>query len=394
MASKPVTVSELTRRLKEAIEGGFPAVLVEGEACNVTDHPASGHIYFILKDDKSSIKCTLWRWKRGILKFRLEDGQKVVVGGPVRVYEKGGQYQLSVEAIEPFGIGAQQLALEQLKAALAKEGLFDESRKRPLPPFPERIGVVTSESGAAFHDICKVARRRMPGMQIILNPAQVQGDGAARDIARAIREFNEYGLVDLLIVGRGGGSSEDLSSFNEEAVVRAIAGSSIPVISAVGHEVDTTLADYAADLRAATPSAAAELAVPDRDDLVLRVKAQSDALAYNLKMTLESNIERFQRLSGSFVFRRPEAMVEAFVQRLDDLMRLFDAAALRKIDTVKNRMKNASEKLVLLNPLAILARGYSATFREGKVITDAAQAAAGDVIETLLSKGRLKSRVL
>jgi len=394
LARKPLTVCQLTTLIKTELELAFPSVLVEGEISNLSAQNSSGHIYFSLKDEKSTIRCTLWRTNRSALRFRLEDGQKIIIGGAVRLYDKAGQYQINVETIEPSGVGALQLAFEQLKAKLEKEGLFDAMRKRPLPVFPRRVGVVTSATGAAFKDICKVLHKRMPGTVIVLNPAQVQGDQAASDIARAIREFNEYGDVEVLIVGRGGGSTEDLWAFNEEAVARAIADSRIPIISAVGHEVDFTIADFVADDRAPTPSAAAMAVVPDRDELILQVKHMADVLAGNLKGLLRHNQERLKRLAGSFVFKRPQTMIEGFAQRLDDLLHMLEGSFRRTLESKSGDWKNATDKLNLLNPMAILSRGYSVTKMDGKILSSSRGVEAGCEIETILSDGKVKSKVM
>lgn len=389
---EPITVYQLTVQIKETLETSFPSVWVQGEISNFTDH-SSGHIYFTLKDEKSQIKCTLWKWQRGVLRFMPENGMKVVVLGSVRLYEKGGQYQINIGAMEPLGIGSLQLRFEKLKEKLLTEGLFDDSRKRPLPRFPEAIGVVTSETGAALHDIVSVLTRRMPGIRIVVRPALVQGEGAAQDIASAIEEFNAYGGVDVLIVGRGGGSLEDLWAFNEEVVARAIVASGIPVVSAVGHEVDFTIADFAADLRAPTPSVAAELVAPSRDELVLKVKSLTDALALNLKGILDMARERLKRLAESPVFTRPHIMIEGFVQRLDDLVKILDLNFDQVISLTRSRLKNAAEKLELLSPLKTLVRGYSITRREEGIVTDIGLLSSGDEIETLLANGRVLSRV-
>ena len=390
---KPLSVYDLTLLIKGNLESAFPELYVEGEISNFTDH-ASGHMYFTLKDDKSQVRCTLWKWARKALRFTPEDGMKVRILGELRVYEKMGNYQLNVKAMEPSGIGALQLAFEQLKERLGKEGLFDAGRKRPLPAFPSRIGIVTSESGAALRDIIKVARRRMPSIALVLNPALVQGEGAAEDVARAIAEFNAYGNVDLLIVGRGGGSLEDLWAFNEEAVARAIAASRIPVISAVGHEVDYTIADFVADLRAPTPSAAAEMAVPSRDELIVRVKSYADAVAANLKGVLDNYRERLRGLMESRVLTRPQEILAPLSQRLDDLLRFLDLNTRRVVDQVRNRLVNAAGRLDLLNPLGVLARGYSITRKQGKVLTRADRVKPGENLETVLAQGRIQSKVV
>ncbi|MBL8029445.1 MAG: exodeoxyribonuclease VII large subunit [Fibrobacteres bacterium] len=389
---KALTVFQVTTLVKEYIEEGFPELLVEGEISNYVDH-SSGHIYFTLKDDKSQLACTLWKWQRQALRFKPADGQKVIVGGSLKVYEKMGRYQLNVMSIRPSGLGDLQLAFEQLKKRLAEEGLFDQERKKTLPAYPETVGIVTSESAAALRDIVRVAWRRNPCVRLVLIPAQVQGDGAAEDIARAIREFNEWGEADLLIVGRGGGSLEDLWAFNEEVLARAIAESEIPIVSAVGHETDFTIADFVADLRAPTPSAAVEMAIPSRDDLILQIKGCSDSIATQLKHSVESAKERLKRLSGSYVFTRPQSMVENFSQRLDDVVKFMDAAWVRKLEKAKAALGQSSASLTLLNPLGVLGRGYSITRRNGTIVSDSSHFIAGEELETVLHKGKIISEV-
>ena len=277
-------VSELTRLLRTVLEETFRNIWVEGEISNFTKH-TSGHMYFSLKDDQAVLSCVLFRRVNQNLKFKIENGMQVVCFGRLSIYDKRGQYQLYVDKIEPKGVGALQMAFEQLKKKLAGEGLFDDSRKRPIPYLPTRIGVVTSPTGAAIRDILNVVKRRFQNIEVILNPVRVQGDGAEEEVARAIEEFNEYNRsvepdkkVDVLIVGRGGGSLEDLWAFNMEAVARAISSSVIPIISAVGHEIDWTIADFVSDKRAPTPSAAAELVIPKKEDLVLTLDQLTDRL--------------------------------------------------------------------------------------------------------------------
>ena len=260
LEKKVYTVSEITSAVKYLIEESFPFIWVKGEISNLKRH-SSGHYYFTLKDNLAQISCVMWKWRNILMNFILEDGMEVIVGGSLTVYEKQGKYQLDAETIHPIGIGELQLAFEKLKSKLHSEGLFDEKYKKPLPKFPWRIGVVTSPTGAAIQDILSVIGRRFPQVQIIINPVRVQGDGAASEISDAIKEFNEYDEIDLIIVCRGGGSLEDLWAFNEEIVARTIFDSKIPVLSAVGHEIDYSISDFAADKRAPTPSAAGEIAV-------------------------------------------------------------------------------------------------------------------------------------
>ena len=285
-----LTVTELTSQVRMALEGQFPVVWVEGEISNLR-RPSSGHQYFTLKDQTSQIRVVLFRGVAHLLPFLLEEGLEVIVRGHVTVYEARGEYQLILEAVEPKGVGALQLAFEQLKKKLEDEGLFQQSRKRPLPSFPKKVGVITSRHGAALHDIMSILYRRCPMIPILIHPVLVQGEGAAQQIASAIRMVNQMKDVDVLIVGRGGGGWEDLWSFNEEVVVRAIAESSIPVVSAIGHETDITLADLAADLRAPTPSAAAEIVAPDSGTLDLQVRQ----LLKRLLKSMQNIVERYRR---------------------------------------------------------------------------------------------------
>ena len=260
-------VSELTSSIKLILEDSFPNIWVEGEISNLKS-PSSGHIYFTLKDDRSELKSVFFKSDNEKIKFDIKDGMHVICSGRISLYEKQGVYQLYVTGLEPKGVGALQLAFEQLKEKLFKEGLFDESRKKPLPMLPDRIGIVTSPTGAAIGDMLKVLKRRFSNVEILINPVKVQGEGAKEEIAGAIRDFNDMNNVDVIIVGRGGGSLEDLWAFNEEVVARAICDSKIPIISAVGHEMDWTISDLAADLRAATPSVAAELVIAKKSELI------------------------------------------------------------------------------------------------------------------------------
>jgi exodeoxyribonuclease VII large subunit len=262
-----LTVSDLTRKIKQILESGFPSIAVQGEISNLKRH-SSGHLYFTMKDENAQLPCVMWRSRASVLSFMPEDGAKVIAGGRLTVYEVRGSYQLDVQSIRPLGVGELQAAFEQLKKKLEAEGLFDAARKRPLPEYPKRIGVVTSPSGAVLQDMKNVFRRRFPGVELIMIPVRVQGAGAAAEIAEAVDDMSGYASLDLVIVARGGGSLEDLWPFNEEIVARAIARCRVPVVSAVGHETDYTIADFVADVRAPTPSAAAEMVVPDRREIL------------------------------------------------------------------------------------------------------------------------------
>lgn len=368
-----LTVHELTTGIKEVLEGVFFEVSVLGEVSNVRQ-PASGHVYFILKDDTpSQIRCVLFKGAGLRLKFALTDGMQVVVSGRVGVYERDGQYQLYAREIIPKGQGALQLAFEQLKAKLLKEGLFDEARKRALPFLPEAIGVVTSPTGAVIRDILHILNRRFEGARVIVNPVRVQGPEAAEEIASALRIFNELKCVDVVILARGGGSLEDLWAFNEEIVARAIYESEIPVISAIGHETDYTIADFVADCRAPTPSAAAEIVMPSRFEL----KGQIQNLLAHLRSSFAD-------------------IVPQHVQRIDDLAGQMERALEQRIKTESAELGGLIHQLEALNPLAILKRGYSITSdaATGRVLFSAKDVKAGERIKTKLLEGEFESQVL
>ncbi len=388
------TVSELTREIKLLLETTIPVVWVEGEISNFKLH-SSGHMYFSLKDENAQIAAVMWRGRNMGLRFIPEDGMKVLVQGRVTVYEKRGNYQLDVVRLLPAGVGELQLAFEQLKNRLRQEGLFAEERKRPIPRYPERVGIVTSATGAALQDIVNIARRRLPGIELILRPSLVQGEGAAEDIAKAIAELNEYGQVDVIIVGRGGGSLEDLWAFNEEVVARAIFASRIPVVSAVGHEVDFTIADFVADLRAPTPSAAAELVVPDRQQLQQTLQSHVARAYQALNRQLKTARERLNAVRASYGFRRPEDIVHQHQQRLDDVTRMLVAAAAHLLELARQRHEGLVRRLATLGPEAVMARGYSICFRadNGEVVRTAGQVAPGEAVGVQLAHGRLATTV-
>jgi exodeoxyribonuclease VII large subunit len=324
------SVAEITREIKTDIESRFPSLWIEGEISNFKRH-ASGHFYFSLKDAEAQISCVMWRGRNQGLRFEPQDGMKVLAVGDVTDDERQGKYQLDTAVLRPSGVGDLQLAFEALKKKLAAEGLFDEGRKRPIPAFPERIGIVTSPTGAAIHDIVQVASRRFPPVQLLLRPVRVQGEGAAEDIARGIGEFNEWGEADVLIVGRGGGSMEDLWAFNEEAVARAVASSRIPVVSAVGHEVDFTICDFVADLRAPTPSAAAELVVPDRGELLSTIHQWMGRSARLLRDRIRFLNERVRAFDRSHALQKPSDQLRERRFRVDDMTRRCGALFERRL---------------------------------------------------------------
>jgi len=378
--------------------------------------PASGHLYFSLKDEAAILRCVMFRSAAACLKFVPKDGAKVLVAGRVSVYEKGGQYQLYADTIEPRGQGALQLAFEQLKKKLAAEGLFEEARKKPLPFLPQRIGIVTSPTGAVIRDMLHVLGRRFPGFHAILNPVRVQGEGAAEEIAAAIAEFNRLDNVDVIIVARGGGSLEDLWPFNEETVARAIAASALPTISAVGHETDYTIADFAADRRAPTPSAAAEIVMPARAELVARIQTDLRQLRQALADVVPQYAQRVDDLMESLTHAlegfldteqvRAEDLAQELARAMDTRLRsdrvLLDGfchelprVITNRLHTEKVRLDGLLRRLDALSPLAVLRRGYSLTTdADGCVICRARDVKPGERVTTRLAEGRLTSEVL
>lgn len=388
------SVTELTRTVKRLLEDELPFLKVEGEISNFIRH-SSGHMYFSLKDADAQISCVMWRGKNSNLLFRPEDGMKVIASGRVTVYERQGRYQLDVDTIRAAGRGELQAAFEELKYKLNAEGLFDPAHKQEIPRFPRSVGVVTSATGAAIRDIVSVAERRFPAVTLILRPVPVQGVDAGLEIARAISEFNEYGDVDVLIVGRGGGSIEDLWAFNEETVARAIFASRIPVVSAVGHEIDFSISDFVADRRAATPSAAAELIVPDRDELVSALNYIKERVSRTVIERITMMKGRIQSIRQSYAIRRPAGRMNELRLQLDELSRSLQTAAVKRVDSAKSRCEVQSRALSALSPHNVLNRGYSITSNPatGKVVTDTAELALEDRINTRFARGKVESRV-
>jgi len=396
-----LTVSELTRIVRMVLEDAVGKVWVEGEVSNLTKH-SSGHVYFSLKDDGAVLSAVLFRYVSQKLKFDIENGMQMVCYGRVSVYEKRGQYQLYVDKMEPKGIGALKIAFEQLKKRLYEEGLFEESKKRPIPYLPTRIGVVTSPTGAAIRDILNVVKRRFKNVEVILNPVRVQGEEAKDEIVRAIGEFSAYNRsvtagekVDVLIVGRGGGSLEDLWAFNEEAVARAVRNSEIPVISAVGHEVDWTISDFAADKRAPTPSAAAELVIPRKEDLTARLDGLADRLDSVMVDKIRGLEEDVKALSESYVLKQPVNIIEQYQQRIDEIAKKIEIRATHIIEMKKARFAETCGKLEMLSPFKVLGRGYSITTDAEKrtVIKDASGLKKGQGLKTRLGRGTFTSEV-
>ena len=390
---KIYTVSQLNRQSRLALESRLPAVWVEGEISNFKHH-SSGHIYLTLKDESAQISAAFFsQYQRG-LKFQLKDGLKILAFCRVSIYEARGQYQLYIERVEPQGVGALQLAFQQLKERLAKEGLFSQERKRAIPRFPKTVGVVTSPTGAAIHDILNVVNRRFCGTHVLLYPVKVQGEGAAQEIAAAIEAMNQQAEAEVLIVGRGGGSLEDLWAFNEEPVARAVFGSRIPVISAVGHETDWTICDLVADLRAPTPSAAAELVVSSRVALEENLLDCKDRLDAAIRGIFERCQEKLSDMASSAAFRQSQYLLEQFTGRVDELARRLEGRVTGLVDSKSQGFQGVVGRLNALNPLAILERGYSVSFNEkGEILKEVQQLSVGDTLRTRLHQGSLVSKV-
>jgi exodeoxyribonuclease VII large subunit len=432
------TVSQLTDRLQGVLETEFFDVWVEGEVSNVT-LPASGHWYFSLKDANAQVRAVVWKTAARLIKFKPRDGMKVLVRGAVRVYPPKGEYQIAVEVIEPLGKGSLQQAFEELKDKLEKEGLFAAARKRPLPMLPRRIAVLTSPTGAVIQDILRVVERRYANLEIAIYPARVQGPEAVPDIVRGIRAINRVSGFDVLIVARGGGSLEDLWPFNEELVARALAESKIPTISAVGHETDFTIADFVADVRAATPSAAAEIVVGAKDDLSARIDALRRRADGALHIRLARVRARVNALTQHRVFEAERGRLRNHAQRVDELARRAQTGLVRRVERARDRYRRAGDrleafrwdrqiadrrtrvaaqenrlaglarqhvaarrsalarlagKLDSLSPLAVLSRGYALVFDgEGHLLRDASDVAVGDPLRIRVQSGTLAAQV-
>jgi len=388
------TVTELTRSVKENLEEAFPAIWVEGEISNYLRH-SSGHRYFSLKDESAQLRGTIWRGVGQYLDFEPEDGLKVHAFGNLTVYEKRGEYQLNVLKLLPVGRGALELAFQKLKEKLFKEGLFDEEHKKPIPEFPQRIGLVTSPTGAALQDMLKVFQRRFPPAELYLYPAQVQGERAMGEIVDGLRAFNEWGKVEVIIIGRGGGSLEDLWAFNEEKVARAIYVSKIAVVSAVGHEIDFTIADFVADLRAPTPSAAAEMVVPDREELQGVVSSLGERIAGLFAHQLEQAESRLGAVLGSYGLRKPADLVTQKMQAVDELSRRAAMALSHRLEKSKLELKSVGERLTSLSPKSVLSRGYSIVRRlpDNKVVREYKEVKVQEVVELIFSNGKAQAEV-
>lgn len=401
---KPQTVSQLTNSIRLTLEGRFASVWVEGEISNFKDH-SSGHWYFTLKDENAQLRAKCFRSTNTRIRFRPANGLKVRARGKLSLYAPRGEYELVVEALDPVGAGALRIAFEQLRDRLQAEGLFAKELKRPLPVFPRRVGIVTSPTGAAIRDILNVISRRTRTVHVLFSPARVQGDLAGPDIARAIRFINVYNeralradrkadLVDVLIVGRGGGSTEDLWAFNTEEVARAIRKSAIPVISAVGHETDFTIADFAADFRAATPSAAAEIVAAREDQICSALDHLGRQLVRLTRFQVVNLRARVQEQALSHAFDEVKSQLNRARARFDAASSSCDALMRDKIHDGSERLALAAASLDALSPLGVLQRGYAiAQDASGKLLRDAASVRQGDSVSVRLAKGRLHTRV-
>lgn len=391
-----VTVTQLNEYIKEKIDGdGFLSrVSVKGEISNFTNHYKTGHFYFTIKDETSLIRAVMFRGNTAKLRFAPENGMRIVARGRVSAFVRDGQYQLYCDTMEPDGIGALYFAFEQLKKKLSAEGLFDETKKRPLPKIPTRIGVITSPTGAAIRDIINILGRRFPYAQVILYPALVQGAAAAPSLIAGMRHFTEAGNVDVIIIGRGGGSIEDLWAFNSEELARTIAACTIPVISAVGHETDFTICDFVADRRAPTPSAAAELAVPETHVLMHKIDNIIGRMSLLLSRRLENGRQILDFYMKQGIFAHPERFLDDRKMQLLMLSQRLDTAESAKLVIARHTLNERAAKLDALSPLSILSRGYAvATDADGKLLKTVAQTAVGDAVSIRLTDGAIEAKV-
>lgn len=390
-----LSVSQINFYIKSIIEndGSLQFVLVTGEISNLTVHQRSGHIYLSLKDSNSVISAVMFAGNARRLKFRLENGMKVICRGRISVYEPSGRYQLYIEDMQPDGVGALTLAFEQLKKSLAQKGLFDNAHKKPLPKFPKTIGVITSPTGAAVQDITNIIRRRFPSADIVLAPVLVQGESAPEQLVRAVNKFSASKIADVVIIGRGGGSAEDLWAFNDEQLAYAVYNCETPIISGVGHETDFTVCDFVADVRASTPSAAAELAVPDRQELMSYyfkqkqyISAMLDRKIKTAQLRLENQQRRMSASSSKLKAEQLEKQLSAKSEKLTRFMNIY-------ISDKENKLIAAKGKLDGLNPLNVLNRGYAIAEKDEKIITSSKQLKNGDDFTVILSDGKINAKV-
>lgn len=389
------SVSQVNEYIKMLLESSdvISNIWVMGEISNFKSHYATGHLYFSLKDEGSIIKCVMFRGSAQKLRFVPEDGMKVLLHGKISSYAPRGEYQIYADDMQPDGIGALARAFEQLKVRLGAEGLFDQSHKKPIPHMPKRVGVITSASGAAIHDILNVSGRRCPGAEIVIYPAQVQGDTAARSLCGGIKYFNEKSHVDVIIIGRGGGSIEDLWAFNDENLARIIYDSRIPVISAVGHETDFTICDFVADLRAPTPSAAAEIAFPDMLGVLQRVKQLRGLCDVKISRKLTSLKTQASLLEKKIEVRSPEHVLNQRMMHVARLSERLESLSQGAFARSKNKLDLLIARLDASNPLSLMSRGYAVVQKDGGVVTRAEKLSAGDGITVAFADGEVSARV-
>lgn len=386
-----LSVSQLNRYVKSRMDAdeNLYNVFLVGEISNFTNHYKTGHFYFSLKDEEAQIKAVMFRGNASKVKFRVENGLRVIVRGRVSLYEAAGSYQVFVDDMQPDGAGALQLAFEQLKEKLKNEGLFDETQKKPIPKYPKRIGVITSETGAAIQDILNILSRRYPLAEVILAPVLVQGEGAPEQLVAAVERFNRLACADVLIIGRGGGSAEDLWAFNDERLAYAVYRSEIPVISAVGHETDFTICDFVADLRAPTPSAAAELAVPSQSELYTGIAALQARLQNSVLAALQTERQSLALLKGNSVLQNPSVYFDTLRMRLLTANNAFEASQQRILHQAHLRLQENAAKLQSLSPLSVLARGYAvAEFADRTVLQSVTQLKKGDAFVLQFADGK------
>lgn len=388
------SVSELTIQIKRNLELSFSSVRVKGEVTNLRKQ-ASGHIYFSIKDANSQVSAVLFKGSASKLARLPKDGDKVILDGSLSVYAPRGTYQLVVRAIDYDGVGDLLLKLHKLKEELHQLGYFSKERRKPLPPFPQKIGVVTSPTGAVIQDILNVLTRRAPGFNLILNPVKVQGDGSAEEIARAINDFNKYQMVDVMIVGRGGGSLEDLWAFNERCVADAIFNSKIPVIAAIGHETDVSIADFVADVRAPTPSAAAEIVLKEKTALAEKLVYYKETMRSNISNRAKQYRLKLEKYEHHPIFKDPFAMIAPFSQKLDDMTEDLASIMSLKIERMRAAFENKKNVLAALDPKGVLKKGYCIPFAEkgDRVILNAKQLKKSDKISLMFSDGNVGARV-
>ncbi len=387
-----LTVSEITRKIKLSIESGFASVMLQGELSNFKRH-TSGHLYFTLKDEYAQISGVMWRSRAAGLAFEPRSGLKVIVTGRVTVYEVRGIYQIDASSMRPLGVGELQIAFERMKQKLAEEGLFDPGVKKPLPEYPERIGIVTSPTGAALQDVLNILRRRFPGLTVVLAPVRVQGPGAAEEIAGAVNDLNALGEVDVIIVGRGGGSIEDLWAFNEEVVARAIYQSRIPVMSAVGHEIDFTIADFVADVRAPTPSAAAELVVKDKQTILEIIRQYCYSMHDVILDRVRNQRDTIRHLLKSYAFNRPVDSLRQYTQRLDELDRAISLSSSHNLEVAQTRLEGLHHRIASLDPSRTLKRGYAIVRKDGQAVGSTRILQKSDRVEIQFHDGDATSTI-